>query len=79
MNLVFYEIALNKKIVQEKEENPVFIRFYCLQAHKKVAFFKSRLISSKSEQFKKHSNSSDWLKKSGSPKRHFVFVHVNRL
>jgi len=47
---------------------------------KEVTFLEGRLLSShQSEQFKKLSKSSDWLEKSGLPKSHFVFGHVNRL
>jgi len=40
----------------------------------KVAFVEGRLLRSQSDQFKKYSKISDWLKKS-----HFCFNHVNRL
>jgi len=43
----------------------------------KVAFLEGRLLSSQSEQFKKHSKVSDWLEKRLRPqKSHFCFYHV---
>jgi len=46
----------------------------------KVAFLKSRRLSSQSQQFKKHSKSPDWLKKKPTfQKSHFCFDHVNML
>jgi len=39
----------------------------------KVAFLETRLLSSLSEQFKKYSKSSDWLKKAGPPKKPLLF------
>jgi len=45
----------------------------------KVAILEGRLLSSQSEQSKKFSKSPDWLEKTGPPKRHFCFDHVNRL
>jgi len=38
-----------------------------------VAFVEGRLLSSQSEQFKKHSKSSDWLKKAGPLKKPLLF------
>jgi len=35
----------------------------------KVTFLEGRLLSSQTEQFKKNSNSSDWLEKAGPPKK----------
>jgi len=35
----------------------------------KVAFSEGRFLSSQSEQFKKFSKSSDWLEKTGPPKK----------
>jgi len=46
----------------------VFLNFLNLNV------LEGRLLSSQSEQFKKYSKSSDWLKKS-----RFCFNHVNRL
>jgi len=46
----------------------------------KMAFLEGRLLSSQSEQLKKHSKSSDWLEKRPAlQKSHFCFDHVNRL
>jgi len=39
----------------------------------KVAFMEGRLLSNQSEQFKKFSKNSDWLKKAGSPKKPLLF------
>jgi len=39
----------------------------------KVAFLEGWLLSSQSEHFEKFSKSSDWLKKTGPPKKLFLF------
>jgi len=51
----------------------------CLHDQNKSGFVESRLLSSQSDQFKKYSKSSDWLKKAGPLKSHFCFDHVHRL
>jgi len=45
----------------------------------KVAFLEGRLLFSQSEQSEKFSKNSDWLEKSGPPKKPLCFDHVNRL
>jgi len=42
----------------------------------KVAFLEGRLLSSQSEQFKKFSKSSDWLKKNGLLKKPLFIVYT---
>jgi len=39
----------------------------------KMAFLEGRLLSSQSEQFKKYSIRSEWLKKAGPPKKPLLF------
>jgi len=41
----------------------------------KAAFLEGRLLSSQSEQFKKHSKSSDWMEKS-RPSKKATFVLI---
>jgi len=47
--------------------------FACLHDQNKSGFFGSRLLSSQSEQSEKFSKNSNWLEKTGPPKKPLLF------